>query len=153
MMPLFPDAYKHHLSTIFKGIILLKILTWDWWNREKFKSKHIQLYHQCSCWSHSTTRCQAISRNRLRLRQTQTDSDSDRILFNINRNQVSYIRLQKITWWKIKCRLNAWHDEYAYWETSIKVRPDRLHRNHPEESTWPGVLIILMTIMSVHQIS
>ena len=31
--------------------------------------------------------------------QTQTDSDSDRILFNINRNHVNYIRLQKSTWW------------------------------------------------------
>ena len=51
---------------------------------------------------------------------------------------------------KIKGRLNAWYDEYACWETSIKVRPDRLYRGHPGESTWPGVLIILMTKMFVH---
>ena len=29
-------------------------------------------------------------------------------------------------WWKIKGRLNAWFDDYAGWETSIKVRPDCL---------------------------
>ena len=51
---------------------------------------------------------------------------------------------------KPKNRLKAWHDKYACWETSIEVRPDRLHRGHPEESTWPRVLIILETIVTVH---
>ena len=36
---------------------------------------------------------------------SDSDSDSDRILFNINRNHVNYIRLQKSTWWWTKNRL------------------------------------------------
>ena len=60
---------------------------------------------------------------------------------------------KKSTWWKIESRLNAWFDECACWKTFIKVRPDRLHKGHPGESTWPGVLTILMTIIFVHQIS
>ena len=82
------------------------------------------------------------------LSQTQTQTGT--ILFDINRNQVSDIRFQNNNMVKIKGGLNA---RYAWWETLIEVRPDRLHRGHPEESTWPGVLTILMTIMSVCQIS
>ena len=60
---------------------------------------------------------------------------------------------KQIIWWKMKRRLNAGYEEYAYWETFIKVRPDRLQKGHLGKITWPGVLIILMTMMFVHQIS